>query len=54
MQVLCSWEELPEELKSDDIKEYYRILSGKRNALFIKRMFDLVFSLFLLVLSMPV
>ena len=52
--ILISWEDLPEEMKNDKVKRYYDILDKKRNSLVIKRVFDIVVSLFLIILLLPV
>ena len=36
------WEDLPEYMKCDEVKEYYDILSKKKVSLKMKRAFDLV------------
>ena len=36
------WEDLPEYMKCDEVKEYYDILSKKKFSLKMKRAFDLV------------
>lgn len=44
------WEDLPDFMKCDEVREYYDILSRKRMSLILKRAFDLFFSCILLVL----
>ncbi len=51
---LIDWEQLPEDMKNDDVRVYYDILQNKKCALFIKRAFDICASLFLLVVLSPV
>lgn len=47
-----NWENIPETMKNNQVKEYYDILSRKKAGLFLKRVFDLCVSgLFLLILS---
>lgn len=48
------WEDLPKELKLDEVKPYYDILKKKQVSLFFKRVFDVVVSLLLLVILSPV
>lgn len=48
------WGDLPEELQLPEIKEYYDILKKKKVSRFIKRLFDIVVSLVLLVVLCPV
>lgn len=46
--------ELPERLQNNEVLYYYKILSKKRLSLFAKRVFDIVVSLLLLVISSPI
>lgn len=48
------WEELPKELRVEEIKPYYEALNKKRGSLVMKRIFDIVVSVILLVLLSPV
>lgn len=48
------WEDLPEELQLPEIKEYYDILKKKKVSRIVKRLFDIVVSLVLLVVLCPV
>lgn len=50
---LRAWEELPEWMKNEEVKEYYEILKEKRFALMMKRFFDVVMSLILLIILSP-
>lgn len=52
--MLCKWEELPEEMKTEEVKPYYDRLKSHRAQLAIKRMFDIIVSLFGLLLCSPV
>lgn len=52
--ILCSWEKLPEELKTDTVRPYYDTLSRKKASLFFKRIFDVVVSAVMLLLLSPV
>lgn len=52
--ILQKYEELPQTMKNDKVKEYYDILYKKRINLVIKRSFDLVFSFLLLILISPI
>lgn len=47
---LRKWEELPAFMKCDEVREYYDILDGKRFSLIIKRIFDIVVSLIMLII----
>ena len=51
--ILKKYEDLPENLKNNEVKKYYDILSKKRISLFFKRFFDILFSFILLVLVFP-
>lgn len=50
---LENWENLPEYMKNEGVKKYYIILKHKTPTLFLKRTFDIIFSLFLIVLLFP-
>ncbi len=48
--MLKTWEELPDWMKCQEVKEYYEILYKRRLSLIIKRIFDIGAALILLVL----
>lgn len=48
--VLRKWDDLPEFMKTEEVKPYYEVLKKKRVSLVLKRMMDLVGGLVLLVL----
>ncbi len=52
--LLKKWEDFPENLKTDAVYEYYKILSKKKLGIVFKRIFDVVVSSVLLVLLSPV
>lgn len=52
--MLTAWKDLPEWMKDDAVKDYYRILYEKRMQLCVKRMFDLVTAALLIVILTPV
>lgn len=52
--ILEKWENLPEGLKTDEVRPYYDILSGKRTSLVIKRIFDIFCSGIMLLILSPV
>lgn len=52
--ILKKWEDLPENLKCDAVKEYYDILSHRKFSLVLKRAFDIVASFVLLVILSPI
>lgn len=51
--ILCKWENLPEEMRTEAVRPYYDILAKKKFSLFCKRVFDIVVSLLLLILLSP-
>ncbi len=52
--MLKSWDDLPEFMRCDEVRAYYDVLTGKRGQLYIKRLFDIVMSIILIVLlSIP-
>jgi lipopolysaccharide/colanic/teichoic acid biosynthesis glycosyltransferase len=52
--VLKKWNELPDFMKVDEVRPYYRLLQKKRTSLLIKRIFDIVVgSILLLILAIP-
>lgn len=48
--VLRNWENLPEFMKCDEVKEYYDILSRKKGSLILKRFFDVFIAMIMLIL----
>ena len=52
--MLTKWENLPKNLKTEVVKEYYKVLKQKQIQLVLKRVFDLLFSLLLIVVIFPV
>lgn len=52
--MLKKWESLPEEMKIPEIRPYYDALKKKGFSLFLKRVFDVVVSLLMLLLLSPV
>lgn len=52
--ILKSYQKLPESLQNDEVKRYYDILAKKKVSLFLKRVFDIIMSLILLVILLPV
>ena len=51
---LKSWDELPEFMRTDEVRPYYDSLNAKKGSLILKRIIDIFLSLFLLVLLFPV
>jgi len=52
--MLKKWEDLSEDLKNEETKKYYEILSHKKVHLFLKRMMDIIGSLILLIILSPI
>ena len=52
--ILRKWEDLPKEMQTDEVREYYEILKKKRFSLVTKRIFDLVVSAIMLIILSPV
>lgn len=52
--MLKKWEDLPKVMQTEAVKKYYDALDKKRFSLLCKRIFDLVFSLALLLVLSPV
>lgn len=54
MSMLRKWDDLPEFMKTMEVRPYWEILNKKKGQLFLKRVFDLVGSIILLiVLAIP-
>ncbi len=51
---LIKWEELPTEMQTESVRKYYDILQKRRGSLILKRIFDIVCSLILLIILSPV
>lgn len=52
--MLPKWGNLDESLQCEAVKKYYDILSKKKGSLFIKRLFDIVVSLIMIILLSPI
>ena len=48
--ILRKWEDLPSFMKNKEVKKYYNILKNKQSQLYIKRCFDLIVAIILLIL----
>ncbi|MBR4931013.1 MAG: sugar transferase [Bacteroidaceae bacterium] len=51
---IITWEQLPPEMQTEEVKKYYDILAKKKVSLFFKRAFDVVASLAMLIVFSPV
>ncbi len=52
--LLKSWDDLPEFMRTKDVRPYYDMLQKHKGSLILKRMFDLLVSLVLLILISPI
>lgn len=52
--MLKNWNELPEYMRTDEVRPYYDLLQKKKISLFFKRVFDVVVSLIMIILCSPV
>ena len=52
--ILKKWDDLPEVLRTEDVRKYYKILENKTCSLLFKRVFDIVVSAVLLTVLLPV
>ena len=48
------WSELPQNMQSDAVREYYDILNSKTASLILKRLFDIIVSSVLIVVCSPI
>ena len=51
---IIKWEKLPENMQTEEVRKYYDILKKKGFSLFVKRVFDIVVSLIMLSILLPV
>lgn len=51
---MIEWENIPCEIRNEKVKEYYDLLIKKKRSLYLKRLFDIIFSFLLLVLLSPI
>lgn len=52
--MLKNWNELPEYMRTDEVRPYYDLLQKKKISLFFKRFFDIVVSLIMIILCSPI
>lgn len=52
--ILKKWDNIPDSIKNEKTKEYYNILNSKKINLILKRIFDVLVSLILLIILSPV
>nr|WP_154540048.1 sugar transferase [Anaerococcus porci] len=48
-----NWKDLPKELQNDEVFPYYKYLKNKQISLFFKRVFDIIMSLFMIIILSP-
>lgn len=49
-----NWEDLPTDMQTEEVRDYYQILACKRGSLLLKRIFDIVLASALLVILSPI
>lgn len=52
--ILKAWDDLPEKIKREEVRPYYEILIDRKASLAMKRVFDIVVALTMLILLSPV
>lgn len=52
--LLLKWDCLPDEMKNESVRMYYDALKRKKATLMLKRLFDIVVSLIILIVLLPV
>ena len=52
--ILKKWNELPDNMKTDEVRPYYDALAKKKASIVLKRVFDVIVSLIMLILLSPV
>jgi len=52
--ILRKWEDLPDNMKNDSVREYYDALNKKKSNLFAKRIFDVTAGLLTFIVTSPV
>ncbi len=52
--MLIKWEQLPEKMQTEDVRKYYDILKKRKGSLAVKRLFDMIVSLTMIILLLPV
>ena len=54
MDILISWDELPEYMKNEEVKKYYDVVRKRKPALIFKRIFDIIVSILMIIILFPV
>ena len=52
--LLCKWEQLPSQLRTEEVRPYYDALKKKQASLVLKRLFDVLVSAVMLLILLPV
>ena len=52
--MLCKWEKLPDNMKTEEVRKYYDVLITKKYSLILKRIFDIIVSAIMLIFLSPV
>lgn len=52
--LLVDFYELPKTMQNDEVKKYYEIIKRKKISLFLKRCFDIILSLTILIILFPI
>lgn len=52
--ILKKWDDLPQNMRNEDVKKYYDFLEPKKFSLLFKRIFDLVVAIILLIILLPI
>lgn len=52
--ILKKWQDLPNYMKNEEVKQYYDILNNKTVSLSAKRLFDVVISFIMIIIFLPV
>lgn len=51
--MLINWNQLPETMQTEEVRKYYDILKKRKGSLLIKRLFDLIVSLIMIIVLSP-
>lgn len=51
--IITKWDNLPDNMQNEEVKKYYYIIKGKKGSLILKRLFDILASLILLIILSP-
>ena len=52
--MLKPWDQLPDNMRTDAVRPYYDVLKKRRGSLILKRIFDFLVSLILLLIIWPI